>query len=94
MLLEEFFVETNSTSLPQQWQEARDGGWSNNAIIKIYESENDFLKGKKIMLINQKAKSARYTAHEDRFVVLSSDKLLLSFLLMKKITLVGLFELK
>ena len=91
--MEKFFVEKNTTSLPQEWQEAGDG-WSNNAIIKIYESENDFLKGKKIMLINQKAKSARYTAHEDRFVVLSSDKLLLSFLLMKKITLVGLFELK
>ena len=39
--LEEFLVAKNLTSLPQEWQEAGDG-WSNNAVIKIYESENYF----------------------------------------------------
>ena len=39
--MEKFFVETNPTLLPQEWQEAG-GGWSNIAVIKIYESENYF----------------------------------------------------
>ena len=43
---EKFFVEKNPTSLPQQWQEVGVPAWSNNAIIKIFENENDFLKGK------------------------------------------------
>ena len=41
--LEKFFVEKNPTSLPRQWQEAG-GGWSNNAVIKIFENENDFVE--------------------------------------------------
>ena len=39
--MEKFFVEKNVTSLPQEWQEAGDG-WSNNAVVKIFGSENDF----------------------------------------------------
>ena len=37
-----FFVEKNPTLLPQRWQEAGSSAFSNNAIIKIFESENDF----------------------------------------------------
>ena len=40
--MDKFFIEKNLTSLPQEWQEAVDGSWSNNTVIKIYENENDF----------------------------------------------------
>ena len=40
--MEKFFVEKNPTLLPQRWQEVGEQPWSNNAIIKIYENENDF----------------------------------------------------
>ena len=65
MIIEKFVIEKNPTSLTLQWQEAG-GGWSNNAIIKIFDNENDFLKGKKkIMSINQDTKTARCTGHGD-----------------------------
>ena len=40
--MDKFFIEKNLTSLSQEWQEAVDGSWSNNTVIKIYENENDF----------------------------------------------------
>ena len=40
--MNKFFIEKNLTSLPQEWQEAGDGSWSNNAVIKIFGNENDF----------------------------------------------------
>ena len=40
--MDKFFVEKNPTSLPQHWKEAGVPAWSNNAIIIIHESENDF----------------------------------------------------
>ena len=41
-LFKKFFIEKNPILLPQRWQEMGEPDWSNNAIINIFETENDF----------------------------------------------------
>ena len=46
------FIEQNPLSLPQKWQEGDGSKWDRTAVIKIFETKKDFLKGKQSIHFN------------------------------------------